>query len=324
MASVGETAEKLVAKALWLAKKMATCGAVGEVVVRWGTAAGLGQMALASEPRLPGTFVRISGTMALTLTMGYPCLNLEQGAPSCYWSLQQGLTRTCPRGTGKRPWWQEGCIGLLRGARTFDSKPGFKLSTYVYWWINQAIIKEIAKRSRIVRLLVTFSSVPHLAVEDQFRKRLSDALGSHILWLKDYIFRALVYIHGTLGVRHRDIKPQNVLRHTRKDGKPTNEATKHVIEKLKSLKSAQPLSDDSTPHQVAARNDTYTQVLGPDRPGRVSGVGTGPTPTSMWGNESKEALRSENRLLMQRMMELETSMAEKFAKMESMIRGSQA
>ncbi|MQM14944.1 hypothetical protein Taro_047881 [Colocasia esculenta] len=114
-----------------------------------------------------------------------------------------------------------------------------------------------------------------------------------------------------------------IKRHTRKDGKPTNETAKHVIEKLKSLKSAQPLSDDSTPHQVAARNDTYTQVLGPDRPGHVSGVGTGPTPTSMWGNESKEALRSENRLLMQRMTELETSMAEKFAKMESMIRGSQ-
>ncbi|MQL72524.1 hypothetical protein Taro_004864, partial [Colocasia esculenta] len=78
-----------------------------------------------------------------------------------------------------------------------------------------------------------------------------------------------------------------IKRHTRKDGKPTNEAAKHVIEKLKSLKSAQPLSDDSTPHQVAARNDTYTQVLGPDRPGRVSGVGTGPTPTSMWGMSPK-------------------------------------
>ncbi|MQL84443.1 hypothetical protein Taro_016947 [Colocasia esculenta] len=94
-------------------------------------------------------------------------------------------------------------------------------------------------------------------------------------------------------------------------------------EKLKSLKSAQPPSDDCTPHHVAARNDTYTQVLGPDRPGHVSGVGTGPTPTSMWGNESKDALRTENRLLMQRMEELETTNTEKFAKMESMIRGSQ-
>ncbi|MQL81189.1 hypothetical protein Taro_013650, partial [Colocasia esculenta] len=93
-------------------------------------------------------------------------------------------------------------------------------------------------------------------------------------------------------------------------------------EKLKSLKSAQPPSDDSTPHQVTARNDTYTQVLGPDRLGYVSGVGTGPTPTSMWGNESKEVLRIENKHLMQRMEELETTMAEKFAKMESMIMGS--
>ncbi|MQL98601.1 hypothetical protein Taro_031314 [Colocasia esculenta] len=75
---------------------------------------------------------------------------------------------------------------------------------------------------------------------------------------------------------------------------------------------------------VIAASAPPSKVLGPDRPGRVSGVGTGPTPTSMWGNESKEALRTENRLLMQRMEELETTMAKKFSKMESMIRGSQA
>ncbi|MQM15199.1 hypothetical protein Taro_048139 [Colocasia esculenta] len=129
-----------------------------------------------------------------------------------------------------------------------------------------------------------------------------------------------VRVKGHLDLDHTDLF---IKRHTRKDGKPTNEAARHVIEKLKSLKSAQPPSDDSTPHQVAATNDTYTQVLGPDKPGHVSGVGIGPSPTSMWRNESKEALRTENRLLMQRMEELETTMAEKFAKMESMIMGSQ-
>ncbi|KAJ0975613.1 hypothetical protein J5N97_017578 [Dioscorea zingiberensis] len=47
---------------------------------------------------------------------------------------------------------QEGCIGLLRGAQRFDAKRGNKLSTYVYWWIKQAIIRAIAKKSRLVRL----------------------------------------------------------------------------------------------------------------------------------------------------------------------------
>ncbi|MQL73249.1 hypothetical protein Taro_005593 [Colocasia esculenta] len=50
---------------------------------------------------------------------------------------------------------QEGCIGLLRGAEIFDSKQGYKLRAYVYWWIKQAIIKAIAKKSRIVRLSIT-------------------------------------------------------------------------------------------------------------------------------------------------------------------------
>ncbi|KAH0981598.1 hypothetical protein GBA52_008775 [Prunus armeniaca] len=47
---------------------------------------------------------------------------------------------------------QEGSIGLLRGAEKFDHERKWKLSTYVYWWIRQAIIRAIENKSRIIRL----------------------------------------------------------------------------------------------------------------------------------------------------------------------------
>ncbi|KAH9321672.1 hypothetical protein KI387_016311, partial [Taxus chinensis] len=47
---------------------------------------------------------------------------------------------------------QEGLMGLRHGIEKFDSSKGFKLSTYVYWWIRQGIIKALAEYRRTVRI----------------------------------------------------------------------------------------------------------------------------------------------------------------------------
>lgn len=47
---------------------------------------------------------------------------------------------------------QEGSIGLSKAVIRFDATRGCKLSTYIYYWIRQAIIKAINSQSRAIRL----------------------------------------------------------------------------------------------------------------------------------------------------------------------------
>jgi RNA polymerase primary sigma factor len=49
---------------------------------------------------------------------------------------------------------QEGNIGLMKATDKFDSKRGFKFSTYATWWIRQAITRAISDQSRTIRLPV--------------------------------------------------------------------------------------------------------------------------------------------------------------------------
>lgn len=47
---------------------------------------------------------------------------------------------------------QEGSKGLLRGLERYDHRKGYKLSTYVHWWIRQGVSRAVADHSRTVRI----------------------------------------------------------------------------------------------------------------------------------------------------------------------------
>ena len=70
---------------------------------------------------------------------------------------------------------QEGNIGLVRGIEKFDYKIGFKLSTYVTWWIRQAVSRAIADQSKTIRIPVYMvEAINRLNKE---RKKLALELG---------------------------------------------------------------------------------------------------------------------------------------------------
>ncbi|NTU85175.1 MAG: sigma-70 family RNA polymerase sigma factor [Chloroflexales bacterium] len=68
-----------------------------------------------------------------------------------------------------------GSIGLLQGIDKFDPRKSGRLSTYVTWWIRQAIGRGIAEESRVIDLPVHVHE--RLGQQRKARSRLTQQLG---------------------------------------------------------------------------------------------------------------------------------------------------
>ena len=70
---------------------------------------------------------------------------------------------------------QEGNIGLMRSAKKFDYRRGFKFSTYATWWIRQAITRAVADNGRTIRIPVHMSD--QIAKMFRVKHKLTQSLG---------------------------------------------------------------------------------------------------------------------------------------------------
>jgi len=54
---------------------------------------------------------------------------------------------------------EEGNLGLMKAAKRYDDRTGYRFSTYASWWIKQAILRALSEQNKTIRVPVYMSEI---------------------------------------------------------------------------------------------------------------------------------------------------------------------